>query len=146
MELNKFLPYQLSVLSNKISAGIAKYYRQQYNISVSQWRVLALLSDKGNQTAKELTIKSQMDKVRVSRTMKSLEERNFISQQACQKDKRARRYKLTKEGDALINEVKPKAIAFEKRLLETLSTIQIDELQNCLQALNSQVDKITEEI
>ncbi len=146
MELNKFLPYQLSVLSNKVSAGIAKYYRQQYNISVSQWRVLALLSDKGNQTAKELTIKSQMDKVRVSRTMKSLEERNFISQQACQKDKRARRYKLTKEGDALINEVKPKAIAFEKRLLETLSTNQVEELQNCLQALNSQVDKITEEI
>ena len=146
MELNKFLPYQLSVLSNKVSAGIAKYYRQQYNISVSQWRVLALLSDKGNQTAKELTIKSQMDKVRVSRTMKSLEERNFISQQACQKDKRARRYKLTKEGGALINQVKPKAIAFEKRLLETLSANQIDELQNCLQALNSQVDKITEEI
>ncbi len=146
MELNKFLPYQLSVLSNKISAGIAKYYRQQYNISVSQWRVLALLSDKGNQTAKELTIKSQMDKVRVSRTMKSLEERSFISQQACPKDKRARRYKLTTQGRALINQVKPKALDFEKRLLKTLSTQQKQDLQNCIKALNSQVDIITEEI
>lgn len=146
MDLNKFLPYQLSVLSNKISAGIAKYYREQHNISIAQWRVLALLSDKSNQTAKELTVKSQMDKVRVSRTMKSLEQRRFISQQACKKDKRARRYELTKEGTALINQVKPQAVAFEKRLLETLSSNQINELQNCISALNSQVDKITEEI
>ena len=146
MDLNKFLPYQLSVLSNKISTGIAKYYREQHGISIAQWRVLALLSDKCNQTAKDLTIKSQMDKVRVSRTMKSLEDRNFISQQACDKDKRARRYKLTKEGIALINQVKPKAIAFEKRLLETLNPQQTKQLQSCIKALNSQVDKITEEI
>lgn len=146
MDLNKFLPYQLSVLSNKISTGIAKYYREQYNITIAQWRVLALLSDKSNQSAKELTIKSQMDKVRVSRTMKSLEERNFISQQACPKDKRARRYMLTTQGSALINQVKPKALDFEKRLLETLNTQQKQDLQSCIKALNSQVDKITEEI
>ena len=70
MHLKKFLPYQLSVLSNKISQGIAKFYREQHDITVSEWRVLAILSDVNNQTAKELTEHSQMDKVRISRTMK----------------------------------------------------------------------------
>ena len=143
MELNKFLPYQLSVLSNKISAGIAKYYREQHGISIAQWRVLALLSDKSNQTAKELTQKSQMDKVRISRTMKILEDKNLISQQRCKIDKRARRYQLTKAGLLLITTVKPKALSFEKQLLETFNKSQIQELQNYISALDKQVDKIT---
>ncbi len=41
MKLEDFLPYQLSVLSNKISQGIAKFYRQRYGITVGEWRVLA---------------------------------------------------------------------------------------------------------
>ena len=142
MKLQNFLPYQLSVLSNKVSAGIAKFYREQYGISVAQWRVLVLLSDISKQTAKELIQKSQMDKVRVSRTMKSLLTKNFINESICKDDARARRYTLTKHGNQLINAVKPKALAFEKALLSSLNEDEIKAFQNSIQVLNNQVDKI----
>jgi DNA-binding MarR family transcriptional regulator len=142
MKLQKFLPYQLSVLSNKVSAGIAKFYREQYGVSVSQWRVLVLLSDLNNQTAKELTQKSQMDKVRVSRTMKTLLTKNLISEKTCNEDARARRYNLTASGILLINEVKPKALAFEKELMSSLNKDDIKAFQNSIDVLNKQVDKI----
>jgi len=142
MKLQNFLPYQLSVLSNKISAGIAKFYREQYKISVAQWRVLVLLSDLTNQTAKELTQKSQMDKVRISRTMKSLLTKKFISEKICKEDARARRYTLTSQGIQLINEVKPKALDFEKNLISSLNNDEIKNFQNSIEVLNKQVDKI----
>jgi len=146
MELNKFLPYQLSVLSNKISIGIAKFYREQYGISVAQWRVLVLLSDKNNQTAKELTHKSQMDKVRVSRTMKSLLLKELILEKTCLEDARARRYDLTKNGRKLINKLIPKALDFENAMIKTLSDKELKTFKNCITTLNQQVDKITSKI
>ena len=43
LDLEKFLPYQLSVLSNTISAAIAETYSSRYGLSISEWRVLAVL-------------------------------------------------------------------------------------------------------
>ena len=143
MELQKFLPYQLSVLSNKISTGIAKFYRDQYGINVPEWRVLVILSATNHQTAKDLATHSQMDKVKISRTMKSLEAKGLIIERTCKEDARARRYNLTINGRQLINEVKPKALAFEEELIGSLSTEEIKLFQSCINTLNQQVDKIT---
>jgi DNA-binding MarR family transcriptional regulator len=143
MELQNFLPYQLSVLSNKISTGIAKFYRDQYGINVPEWRVLVILSETNHQTAKDLAIHSQMDKVKISRTMKSLETNGLIIERTCKQDARARRYNLTINGRQLINEVKPKALAFEQELISSLNNEEITLFQSCIYTLNQQVDKIT---
>ena len=142
MKLKNFLPYQLSVLSNKVSQGIALYYREQHDISIPEWRVLALLSDINHQTAKELAAHSQMDKVKISRTMKLLESKGLITERTCKEDARARRYNLTVNGTQLINEVKPKALDFEKRLISSLSQNEIKEFQRCIKILNNQADKL----
>lgn len=145
MNLHEFLPYQLSVLSNKISRGIAKFYREQYSINISQWRVLVILSTANHQTAKELTEHSQMDKVKISRTMKLLLAKQLISEQTCSKDARARRYNLTISGKQLIETVKPKALTFETKLISCLSKGEITAFQNCIETLNQQAAKIMQE-
>jgi DNA-binding MarR family transcriptional regulator len=146
MELHNFLPYQLSVLSNKISTGIAKFYRDQYGINVPEWRVMVILSATNHQTAKDLASHSQMDKVKISRTMKSLEAKGLIRERTCKADARARRYNLTINGRQLINEVKPKALAFEEELIGSLNAQEIVLFQSCINTLNQQVDKITSKI
>ena len=84
-----------------------------------------------------------MDKVKISRTMKSLEAKDLIRERTCKADARARRYNLTINGRQLINEVKPKALAFEEELIGSLSTEEIKLFQSCINTLNQQVDKIT---
>ncbi len=143
MQLQNFLPYQLSVLSNKLSKGIAKFYQEQHNITIPEWRVLAILSTLKRQTAKELALHSQMDKVKISRTVKVLDEKGLISERKCIEDGRARRYNLTINGRQLINQVEPKAKAFEKQLISSLSKQEIKVFQQVLDTLNQQVDKIT---
>ena len=146
MKLEDFLPYQLSVLSNKISHGIAKFYREQHGITIGEWRVLAILSDQNKQTAKELCERSQMDKVRVSRTVKQLENKNHISEKPCRKDARAKRYSLTSQGKKLIDEVKPKAIQFEKELINSFSNTELEQFKIGISKLNATTDKITNQI
>lgn len=144
MELKNFLPYQLSVLSNKVSHGIAKFYREQHDITIPEWRILAILSYNDQMTAKQLAESSQMDKVKISRTAKILLGKKHIKEKTCQKDARSRLYQLTKQGQTLINQVKPKAEAFEKDLISSLSDSEIRAFHNCINILNQQVDKITQ--
>ena len=44
LELERFLPYRLSILSNTISQGIADDYQKRYDLSVTEWRVMAVLA------------------------------------------------------------------------------------------------------
>ena len=145
MELQKFLAYQLSVLSNKISSGIAKYYKDKYNISIAQWRVLLLLSNSKDLSAKDLCQQSQMDKVKISRTVKTLEEKYLIKESQCKIDARSKRYTLTNQGISMITEVKPKALDFEQQLRGCLTHKQLTEFETCLKQLDIQADKIIKE-
>ena len=43
-QLERFLPYRLSILSNTISQAIADDYQRRYDISVTEWRVMAVLA------------------------------------------------------------------------------------------------------
>ena len=43
LDLEHFLPYRLSVLSNRISSAIAREYSQRFALTVTEWRVMAVL-------------------------------------------------------------------------------------------------------
>ena len=39
LELDRFLPYRLSVLSNTVSTAIAGAYQQRFGLTIPEWRV-----------------------------------------------------------------------------------------------------------
>ncbi|HKF72197.1 MAG TPA: MarR family transcriptional regulator, partial [Stellaceae bacterium] len=41
--LERFLPYRLSTLTLRISNAIARSYERRFNLSVPEWRVMAVL-------------------------------------------------------------------------------------------------------
>ncbi len=87
-----------------------------------------------------------MDKVRVSRTVKQLENKKYILERQCLKDARAKRYRLTSQGKTLIHEVKPKALQFEQELINSFSTSELEQFKIGISKLNVTTDKITNEI
>ncbi|MCL4674219.1 MAG: MarR family transcriptional regulator, partial [Sphingomonadaceae bacterium] len=54
LRLDQFLPYQLSIASNAVSDRIAEVYREQFGLKIPEWRVMAVLGDKGALTQREL--------------------------------------------------------------------------------------------
>ncbi len=69
LELEKFLPYRLSVLSQLVSESLHDLYAGPFELSVTQWRVMAALGRFAPLTASEVGQRIVMDKVAVSRAV-----------------------------------------------------------------------------
>ena len=67
LDLDHFLPYRLSVLSNRISSAIAREYSQRFALGVTEWRVMAVLARYPGLSASKVALRTAMDKVAVSR-------------------------------------------------------------------------------
>ena len=136
MDLNQFLPYQLSILSLKISNGIAEHYQDQFGINTSEWRVLIILYKNPDITAKKISHLSQMDKVRISRTLKSLQLKDYLTQRQHPLDARAKKYELNKRGKYLMRAVIPDALRYEEELLSQLSATEREQLHHLIGKFN----------
>ncbi len=123
--LESFLPYRLSLLSNRVSEAIANSYRQTYQISMSEWRLILILGQYPNSTATELMEYTAMDKVRVSRAVKRLIEKQLISARSHASDGRSRRLYLTTSGEGVRTDVIPKARICEAELITSLKAEEV---------------------
>jgi DNA-binding MarR family transcriptional regulator len=124
LELDRFLPYRLSVLSNRISQDIAALYAERFALTVTEWRVLAVLGRYPDLSASEVAERTAMDKVAVSRAVSSLLTSGRLKRQMHGHDRRRSVLELSARGYRVYDEVAPLALAYEQRLLEGL---QADE-------------------
>ena len=72
LNLEHFLPYRLSVLSNRVSADIARFYQNRFGLSVTEWRAMAVLGRFPGISAMEVAERTAMDKVAVSRAVNAM--------------------------------------------------------------------------
>lgn len=117
LELEGFLPYRLSVLSNRVSSAIARVYSERFALGVTEWRVMAVLGRYPDLSASEVAQRTAMDKVAVSRAVASLLESGRLEREIHDDDRRRSVLRLSAQGQAIYREVAPLAIAFEQRLL-----------------------------
>ena len=121
LELEHFLPYRLSVLSNRISQEIAGLYAERFALNVTEWRLLAVLGRYPDLSATELAERTAMDKVAVSRAVATLVAEGRLTRKVDGDDRRRARLRLSAKGYRIYDEVAPLALAYEQRLLAALS-------------------------
>ena len=121
LELEHFLPYRLSVLSNRISQEIARLYADRFQLNVTEWRLLAVLGRYPDLTATELVERTAMDKVAVSRAVASLVADGRLTRKVDGEDRRRTRLRLSAKGYRIYDEVAPLALQYQQRLLAALS-------------------------
>lgn len=136
-ELAGFLPYQLSVASNAVSALIAERYRKRFGLRIAEWRVMAVLGDRGSLTQRDLTAATVMDKVAVNRAVKVLEERGLVARVPNPGDGRSHLLALSPEGRGIHAEVMPLARATEADLLAGLAAEEEALLRRLLARLRA---------
>jgi DNA-binding MarR family transcriptional regulator len=120
LELEHFLPYRLSILSNTISQAIADDYQRRYDISVTEWRVMAVMARFEGLSAREVAERTAMDKVAVSRALARLVEAGRVDRAIHDGDKRRSVLSLTEAGWIMHDEVAPMARAREREMLAKL--------------------------
>ena len=120
LELDRFLPYRLSVLSNRISQDIARLYGERFALNVTEWRVLAVLGRYPELSANEVAERTAMDKVAVSRAVASLIRDGRLKRRLHGDDRRRSVLALSAKGYRIYDEVAPLALRFERELLSRL--------------------------
>ena len=135
LDLEQFLPYRLSVLSNRISQDIARLYADRFELGITEWRVLAVLGRYPGLSAGQLAERTAMDKVAVSRAVASLLAAGRLTRDTHGDDRRRSVLELSEEGYRVYAEVAPAAIAYERRLLACLTADDQAALSRLLQQL-----------
>lgn len=140
--LERFLPYRLSILSNRISRAIAKRYAKTFDLTIPEWRIIAVLGHRPGLTAKEIVEATEMDKVAVSRAVAKLAAARRVAASIDASDGRRQVLTLTSQGEALHARIAPIALESERRLLATLDARQraqfdmlVDRLLNAAKVL-----------
>lgn len=136
LELEHFLPYRLSVLSNRVSSAIARMYSERFGLGVTEWRVMAVLGRYPDLSANEVAQRTAMDKVAVSRAVAGLIEAGRIEREVHDDDRRRSVLRLSAAGEAIYADIAPMALAFEQRLLEGMAAAEREALFRLLDRLD----------
>jgi DNA-binding MarR family transcriptional regulator len=133
LNLEDYLPYRLSVAANSVSAIIARAYKEQFKLSVWEWRVIAVLGEESALTAQAICQKTAMDKVTVSRAISRLSQNNLVVRSTRESDRRSRNVELSEDGQRIYNTIVPQAIYHENQILRTLTSSERETLMTLLQ-------------
>lgn len=137
LDLEHFLPYRLSVLSNRISQDIASLYAERFGIGITEWRIIAVLGRFPGLSANEVAERTAMDKVAVSRAVRTLVEKALLHQAFNDQDRRRSELSLSRKGFRIFDDIVPLALAYERDLLADLSS----EEQRLLMALLERISQ-----
>lgn len=137
LKLNGFLPYRLSVISNRISSAIAARYQESFSITLPEWRIMAILGETPDLSAAQVSEKTAMDKVAVSRAVSRLLEAGYVERYFSKDDKRRSVLTLSADGSAIYGQVVPMASAYERDLLKSLTEAEQLQLHELLDKLET---------
>jgi DNA-binding MarR family transcriptional regulator len=132
LSLAAFLPYRLSIAANLVSDVIATAYESAFSLRNPEWRVIAIIADKGPLSQQGVCLASRMDKVTVSRAAIALCERELLERHPNPEDKRSHLLVLTETGKALYQQVAPKALELEARIFAGFSREERQTLERLL--------------
>jgi DNA-binding MarR family transcriptional regulator len=143
IDLERFLPYRLSVLTNLVSGAIASVYEERFGLTIPEWRVIAVLARFPGLSAAEVAANTRMDAVAVSRAVTRLLRDGRIRRSIAADDRRRSVLRLSAAGESVYREIAPVALRYEHSLLEGLEHAEIEGLDVVLGKLTARAQALS---
>jgi DNA-binding MarR family transcriptional regulator len=134
--LADFLPYRVVALGHLISRRLSRAYEGE-NLTIPEWRVLAVISQADAMAARDVVALTPMDKMAVSRAVASLEAKGLVERRTDARDRRVAALVLSPEGRAMFARVARLAKAYEERLLSVFSPEERETFKRSLSRLEA---------
>lgn len=139
LKLEDFIAYRFNQLAEQMSYALTTIYTSEFGVSLSEWRILALLGQQTTMISTDISQRTKMDKAKVSRAVQRLHKQGYLLRQRDELDHRVGHLRLTESGVALYNAIVPKAKEWEGSLVDTLSEDEIHQLHALLDKLDRQM-------
>jgi len=136
--MEDYVPYQLALLSDRLSLALQRVSKQKYDLSRTEWRVMALVGQVDECSATDLVERSTMDAVAVHRAVKRLEALGYMNRAESLRDMRVRVLSLTQEGRKVYETIIPHAMELQAQLLSSLPPALAAQFQEALKFLVEQ--------
>ena len=137
LKLDQFLPYRLSIASNRVSSAIATAYQSLFGLRIPEWRLIAVIAESDGMTQQALGAATRMDKVTVSRAAIALVDRGLVQRRPNPDDQRSHLLSLTDAGQTLYESVAPKALELEAQVFADFSAEEIKAFRAMLDRLEA---------
>lgn len=139
LALEGFMPYRLARAAEIVSRKFAALYRDRHGLTRPEWRTLATIGQFGRVTATEIGAHSSMHKTKVSRAIRALEQRKWLTRTPDTADRRIEHIELTREGRRHYRDLAEMARGFEARMFETLGQAGADRLEAGISAIEAKL-------
>ena len=135
LQLERFLPYRLSILSNRISNLISATYSSKFALSITEWRIMAVLGEYPDISADQVSNKTQIEKSILSRAINKLLQRQLLLREFDAADRRRSMLRLTATGLSVYREVVPVSYDYEEALLNCFSDAEKEQFSKLIDGL-----------
>ena len=135
LKLERYLPYRLSILSNRISGLISETYGNKFALSITEWRIMAVLGEYPGVSADEVSIKTQIEKSILSRAISKLLQRKLLQREFDPADKRRSMLHLTNTGLSVYDDLVPVSYAYEQDLLTCFNDAEREQFSELIDRL-----------
>lgn len=138
-DLDRYLPYRLTVIAAQLSTRLSRHYKAQFGISIAEWRILLNLGYSGSGSVRDIEKRVSLEKSKISRAVSRLEARGLLTKSVDDADRRLLKLALTAEGSALLAQLVPIATAYQAKLEAALGG-QTEALHEALDRLSGHAD------
>jgi DNA-binding MarR family transcriptional regulator len=124
LQLERYFPYRLSILSNRISNLISATYSSKsskFALSITESRIMAVLGEYPDISADQVSNNTQIEKSILSRAINKLLQRQLLLREFDAADRRRSMLRLTATGLSVYREVVPVSYDHEEALLNCFS-------------------------
>lgn len=145
MDINAYVPCQMAALTHTIMRSVATVFEVRFNISVPEWKVLAIIAEKPGLSAVAVAHLAEMDTVAVSRAVSKLMDRNLVARELDNEDRRRSILNLSTEGQDLHAQISPLAAQLEDSLFENFTEDEKRVFEKAIATLRSRSASFADE-
>ncbi len=127
--------YRLAALSRRWTASSEKIYEQKMGISLSEWRIVAIVGAEQPINAAAIADRGLLEKSHISRLVARLAGRGLIVSEVDSKDARKAWLSLTEAGQALFKQASDISQARDRLFLSPLTPTERETLDGLLDKL-----------
>jgi len=134
-DLEDFLPYLLNRAAEETSVAFQKHYKDRYGLLRTDWRVLFHLGRFGRMTATEIGQNARIHKTKISRAVRNLADRRYITRETDDGDRRVEHLALTRAGEQVYRDLSGFAQKHDRETAALFTARETEVLRKCLRRL-----------
>jgi DNA-binding MarR family transcriptional regulator len=142
----ELLSYRLLRLSNTLGLFSSRSYRDQFGVTLPEWRVMSIIAAHPTTTARDISRILATDKAWVGISVTGLSKRGYLTRSPDKHDARRTLLSLTEQGRKKHDAILSAARRRQRRLLATLSAEAAETLVDSLDRLQAEADRMLAEL